>query len=82
MALIKLINVHREFYEIINIEGEAPKDKEIILNKHFNVTKQAISQNLEEKVKAYIRNKEAMILSRYEGVINIWNKCLGIQNIN
>lgn len=73
----------KEFYKIFNIEGEPPEDQEILIsNKHLHVTKQIISQGLEEKIKTHINNKEAMIRSRYEGVVGIWNKCLGIQNIN
>ncbi len=73
----------KEFYEIFNIEGEPPEDQNILItNNHFHDIKQIISQDLQEKTKAHINNKEAMIRSRYEGVISIRNKCLGIQNIN
>lgn len=41
-----------------------------------------ILSDLESKVEMLIRNEEAKIRSAYDGVINIRNKCVGIQLIN
>lgn len=73
----------KEFYEKFNIEGELPEYQDILLlKKHLDNSEHIISRNIEEKIKIHIKNKEALLHSRFEGVVNIWNKCLGIQNIN
>jgi SNF2 family DNA or RNA helicase len=74
----------REFYEKFNIEGEElPGDLELLLRDGGpSKSLPASPVSLEEKIVIFIRNEEAKVRSRFEGVINIRHKCIGIQMLN
>jgi len=74
----------RELYEKFITEGkELPRDLELLLREDGqHKSSPETSLGLEEKIGMFIRNEEAKIRSLYEGVINIRNRCIGIQVIN
>lgn len=74
----------RELYKSFLIGGtESPDDlSQLCSNKWQEWTISDKRNNFENRLDILIRNEEAKIRSEYEGVINIRNKCVGIQLIN
>ena len=74
----------RELYKKFLLDGaELPEDLVLLQDRMCkSETPVNILSDLESKVEMLIRNEEAKIRSTYDGVINIRNKCVGIQVIN
>jgi hypothetical protein len=74
----------REVYKKFLLDGaELPEDLVLLQdNRWQNQTPFNALPNPGNKLEMLIRNEEAKIRSFYDGIINIRNKCVGIQLIN
>jgi SNF2 family DNA or RNA helicase len=74
----------REHYEKFLIEGmEVPDDLDLLSSPGTGQRSIPFqSTDLEKKIAAPLRNQEGKIRSRYDGVINIRKRCVGIQEIS
>ena len=74
----------RELYQSFLIEGEEELDDlDSLLRDDFKVNGiSAPISFIEDKMKMFAQNQEAKIRSNYDGVINIRQRCVGIQGVD
>lgn len=74
----------REFYKNFLIDGVEILEDLVFLEakKWGSQTPSATLPDLEDRLKVLIRNEEAKLRSTHDGVINIRNRCVGIQQLN
>jgi len=74
----------REEYQRFFLEREnSAEDLNYLFNNDLKQSNELTSYpNIEEKLAMFVQNQRAIIKSKYEGVVNIRHKCIGIQTIN
>ncbi len=74
----------REMYQSFLIDGkEELSDLDFLLRGDFKVNGMPTTLSfIEDKMKMFTQNQEAKIRSNYDGVINVRQKCVGIQAIS
>ena len=63
--------------------GNGSEDFDYLFNNNFRqADKSESSSNIQDRLEMFNQNQKAIIKSKYDGIVNIRHKCIGIQSMN
>jgi len=72
-----------EYHSFVLEGGNGSEDFDYLFNNNFRqADKFESSSNIQDRLEMFNQNQKAIIKSKYDGIVNIRHKCIGIQSMN